>query len=393
MHTTSDPKSAAADRELSLFRGGPFYSLQRATRIIHQNEWFLGRRITLAIALGWLPLILITAVSNPGGLISLLKDYRVHSRMLIAVPVLLVGQLLMEERFRMVVTHIIKADLLLPSDLVSMDDMIASLRRLRDSWIPELTIVALLVVHTSTSIKGQVDATPWLAYGAWPDMHLTPAGWYAVLLSVTLFQFLLGLGLWKWLLWTLFAFKLSRLSLRLVATHPDGHGGLGFLGLTPVAFAPVVFAVATAIGATWRHEILHDGANLMTFKLPAIVLVVIIAVVALGPLAFFVPKLAALRRRGILEYGILGQMQSTDFHEKWVSQRNGPKAEFLTAPEISTLADFGQSYDRLQQLRPFPADRGAFIALALSVVVPMLPVILAVIPLVIILKTLLKALG
>jgi len=136
MHTTSDPKSAAADRELSLFRGGPFYSLQRATRLIHQNEWYFGRRITLGIALGWLPLILITAVSNPGGLISLLKDYRVHSRMLIAVPVLLVGQLLMEERFRMVVTHIIKADLLLPSDLAIMDDMIASLRRLRDSWIP-----------------------------------------------------------------------------------------------------------------------------------------------------------------------------------------------------------------------------------------------------------------
>jgi len=86
-------------------------------------------------------------------------------------------------------------------------------------------------------------------------------------------------------------------------------------------------------------------------------------------------------------------MQSTDFHEKWVYQHNGHEAEFLTAPESSTLADFGQSYERLQQLRPFPADRGAFIALAVSVVVPMLPAILAVIPLVIILKTLLKALG
>jgi hypothetical protein len=179
----------------------------------------------------------------------------------------------------------------------------------------------------------------------------------------------------------------------LVATHPDGHGGLGFLGLTSVAFTPVVFAAATVIGATWRHEILHQGAKLMSFKLPAIALVVIIALVALGPLAFFVPQLAALRRRGILEYGILGQMHSTDFHEKWICQRTGHESEFLTAPESSTLADFGQSYERLEQLRPFPADRGAFIALAISVVVPMLPVILAVIPLVVILKTLLKALG
>jgi hypothetical protein len=35
----------------------------------------------------------------------------------------------------------------------------------------------------------------------------------------------------------------------------------------------------------------------MTFKLPAIALAVIIALVALGPLAFFVPRLAALRRQ------------------------------------------------------------------------------------------------
>ena len=72
------------------------------------------------------------------------------------------------------------------------------------------------------------------------DLDRTPAGWYAVVISVTMFQFLLGLGLWKWLLWTLFAFKLSRMKLKLIATHPDGHGGLGFLSLTPIGFTPVV---------------------------------------------------------------------------------------------------------------------------------------------------------
>jgi hypothetical protein len=42
--------------------------------------------------------------------------------------------------------------------------------------------------------------------------------------------------------------------------------------------------------------------------LPTIALGVIVAFVALGPLVLFVPRLAALRRRGILEYGILGQL-------------------------------------------------------------------------------------
>jgi len=184
---------------------------------------------------------------------------------------------------------------------------------------------------------------------------------------------------------------LSRLDLKLVPTHPDGHGGLGFLGLTPVAFTPISFAAATVIGATWRQELLH-GANLVAFKVPAIILVIIIGLVALGPLAFFVPRLAALRRQGILEYGILGQMHTSDFHDKWIHQRIGHEADFLAAPESSTLCDFGQSYEKLEDLRPFPADRGALIALAVSVVVPMLPVILAVIPLVVVLKGLLEAL-
>lgn len=130
----------------------------------------------------------------------------------------------------------------------------------------------------------------------------------------------------------------------------------------------------------------------MTFKLPAIVLTYLVALIALGPLAFFVPQLAALRRRGILEYGILGQLHSIDFHEKWILSRAGHEAEFLTAGETSTLADFGQAYEKLKDLKPFPLDRDVLIVLGLSLSIPLLPVILAAVPLVVILKTLLEAL-
>lgn len=106
----------------------------------------------------------------------------------------------------------------------------------------------------------------------------------------------------------------------------------------------------------------------------------------------FVPRLAALRLQGILDYGTLGQMHSSDFHEKWITRRAGYEAEFLTAPESSTLADYGQSYEKLQRLKPFPADRGALTALAAAVVIPMSAVILAVVPLVVVLKGLLAAL-
>lgn len=392
MHTNADSSPSHAPAEDSFVRGGPFYRAQQSLGLIHPNGWNLGRRITVLIVFTWLPLLLLTALLNFPGLDSLLRDYRVHARLLIAVPVLLFGELLMEARFRAVMAHIRHAHLLDASDLEHMDGVIAKLIRFRDSFLPELVVLVLLVIHTAASYKGLVDPTPWLARGSAANLQLSAAGWYAVLVSAPIFQFLLGLSLWKWLLWVIFAFKLSRRNLKLVPTHPDRHGGLGFLSLTPGVFAPITFAASAVIGATWRYDILHHGAHLKNFMMPTIALAVIVAFIALGPLLFFVPRLAALRRRGILEYGILGQLHSLEFHQKWILHRAGHESEFLLAPESSTLADYGQSYEKIEQLNPFPAGKQDLIPLALAIAIPAFPVIIAQIPVTIVLQDLLRAL-
>jgi hypothetical protein len=392
MDDKANPPVTAAPQDTSLVRGGPFYRIQRAFGLMRPGQWNLGRRIASLIAVGWLPLFLITAILNPGGLDSLIRDYRVHSRMLIAVPALLIAELLMEARFSAIMRHIRQAGLLDESDTKRVDSTIVSLIRVRDSLLPELMVILILILHSVTTYKGLVDATPWLASGTAPDLHLTMAGRYAVLVSASIFQFLLGLLLWKWLLWTFFSFKLSRCNLKLIPTHPDGHGGLGFLGMTAAAFAPIAFAATAVIGATWREEILYHRAHLMDFKFPAIALLVIVVLVAFGPLVFFVPRLAALRRKAILEYGILGQIHSAEFHEKWILHRAGHESEFLEAPDSSTLTDYGTSYEKIERLQPFLADKGALYTLAACVAIPALPAIVAEIPIVVVLQDLLKAL-
>lgn len=392
MQTAVQENVTATQPELSLVRGGPFYRAQQSARLIRPDEWNSARRMIFAIALTWVPLVLLTVLFRPEGLASLLRDYRVYSRLFIAIPVLLLGQPLMDSRFRMVMQHILEANLLGDQDLALLNRTKLRLLRLRDALLPEATILLLVVVHTATSFRGMVDATPWLTYGVVPQIQLTPAGWYAVLVSGTVFQFLLGLALWKWLLWSIFAFQLSRLNLRLFATHPDGHGGLGFLALTAEAFTPISFAASTVIGSTWRYELPNQGLKPTALRLPAIVLLAIIALVALGPLAFFVRRLAALRRLGMEEYGVLGQIHSAEFHQKWINHRAGHEEEFLTASEIGTLSGYSRSYNKLERLNPFPADKANFIELAISVVVPMLPVLLTMFPVIVIVKDLLKAL-
>jgi hypothetical protein len=134
----------SAPAESSLVRGGPFYRAQRALGLIRPTQWNLGRRIPVLLAIGWLPLFLLTALLNPRGLHSLLTDYRVHARLLIAVPALLIGEILMDSRFRAVLAHVRQAGLLEAPDQAYMDGVTATLVRLRDAFLPELVVLDIL---------------------------------------------------------------------------------------------------------------------------------------------------------------------------------------------------------------------------------------------------------
>ena len=378
--------------EISLVRGGPFYRVQEALRLLRPDRWNLGRRIAIAIGVGWVPLVVLTVALKPATIGELLRDYAVNVRMLVAVPVLLAGQILMETVFRTIIHHIREAKLLSSPEQAKMDLTISSIVRLRDSFIAEAVIVVVAYLNFAARRESLVGiAQAWALNDMGTGVHLSAAGWYYALASQLLYQLLLGISLWKWMLWIFFLFRLSRLDLNLVSTHPDRQGGLGFLGMSSLAIAPTVFVASALIGSTWRTQILMQGAHLKDFKVEAAVLLAILLVIAVGPLLLFVPKLLHLRRMGILQYGILGQLHSTGFHKKWVLNRTGHEEEFLTAPEISTLIDYATSYENVEKLQPFPFDRNSLVAVVLAAAMPMLPVVLAEIPFVTVLKGLLSA--
>jgi len=381
-----------ATREVSLVRGGPFYRVQEAIHLLTPQRWNLGPRILIAIGVGWVPLVLLTLLSKPDTIMNLLKDYAVNVRMLVAVPVLLLGQIMMENVFRMIIHHLRETDLLASPEQAKMDRTIARLVRLRDSILAEAIVVVVAYISLGSIVASRMAiAQGWALGDIAPAHHLSLAGWYYALVSQLIFRFLIGISLWKWFLWICFLFRLSRLDLQLVPTHPDQHGGIGFLGMSPLAIAPTMFVLSAAIGSTWRTEILNHGAHLMNFKIDAAVLVVIILGIAMGPLALFIPRLSHLRRSGILQYGTLGQIQSTEFHKKWVLNRAGHEEDFLSAPEISTLFDYSGDYENVEKLQPFPLDRGAAIKLLVAIAIPMLPVVLSEIPFITVLKGLLSA--
>ncbi|HVH25488.1 MAG TPA: hypothetical protein VM818_01970 [Vicinamibacterales bacterium] len=75
---------AADDIAISLIRGGSFYWVQEKFRLIRPGAWDLQRRLPFAVAITWLPLLVLAFTY--GGLEHLravLVDYRVYARVFV----------------------------------------------------------------------------------------------------------------------------------------------------------------------------------------------------------------------------------------------------------------------------------------------------------------------
>ena len=386
---------AVPEMPISLIRGGTLYWVQEKARLLQPGQWGLHKRLPLAIAIAWLPLVVLTAVHGGAGsssdLAALLTDYRVYARVFIAIPLLLLGQITMETHFREMAQHFLDANLAGVDELPRLRRIMEKARHLRDAKLPEiLAIVAVYLQIAYMLQSGRLHSASW-AVQAGSNM-LTPAGYYSMFVAHALFLGLLALALWKWFIWVVVLHDLSRLNLQLDATDGDLAAGLGFLGELPKAFVPLALAVSAVIGANWRAQVLAGTATLSSLRLPAGLLVVLILLIFFLPLLMFTPRLIKEKKEGSLNYGSLRHLHSLLFREKWIAERNEHVEELLGTSDISSLADISSSFKNVEEMSVFAFRKSSAIALIAALAVPMIPAITSRIPFKELLKSLLDAL-
>ena len=121
--------------------------------------------------------------------------------------------------------------------------------RLRNSVVVEVLLIAFVYgvgVLVIWRTHGAIDVPTW--YGSPLGGKLQPslAGWWLGCVSLPLVQFLLIRWYFRLFIWTRFLWQVSRIELRLVPTHPDRAGGLGFLSIMSYAFGPLLLAQGVA---------------------------------------------------------------------------------------------------------------------------------------------------
>jgi hypothetical protein len=374
--------------DFSLVLGGPLYQLLRRARLTDDALMLQRRRIVVISLVAWLPLLVLAALGGRllGGDVAVpfLMDVDVHVKFLVVIPLLVAAELLVHRRMRPIVTTFRDRGLIPAGAEDRLEAAVASAIRLRNSVPAEVLLIAFVYVVGITVVwrhYAALDAATWYATPSGDGTRLTLAGaWYGYV-SLPLFQFLLCRWYYRMFIWSRLLWQVSRIDLNLVPTHPDRVGGLGFLAATTHAFIPLLMAHGALVAGNLANQIFHAGASLTQFRLEVLLLVIFMVILVVGPFMVFAPQLAQVRRTGLREYGTLAQGYVRNFDRKWLRGDGDDGEPLLGSGDIQSLADLGNSFSIIQDMRVVPVTKQAMFQLAGATVAPVVPLLLTLMPL------------
>jgi hypothetical protein len=366
----------------SLVVGGPLFQFYRRAYLSGEALEWARRRVVVIIAIAWFPLLALSMIGGRtmGGVIAIpfLSDIETHVRFLVALPILIFAELTIHNRLRPTVESFLERHIIIPEEVPAFRNAISSTLSLRNSFTVEVGLIVLVYTVGLWIWRSQVatGAATWYALPAASELHLTLAGYWYAFISIPIFQFMLLRWYFRFFLWFHFLWRVSKLRLNLIPTHPDRAAGLGFLGSSTYAFGPILFAQGALLAGLIANRVLYLGENLIGFKVEAAGLLAFIVVFVLCPLVVFTPQLARSKRRGLGDYGRLASRYVQGFEEKWVKQKSARADELLGNADIQSLADLGNSFGVVREMRLTPFGLKDVTRLALMTAAPLLPLTL-----------------
>jgi hypothetical protein len=384
--TQAHSENALPEADFSVVIGGPLFQALRRARLTGDALQLVRRRIVVLATVSWVPLLaLSTADSKAWGdavAVPFLSDIDAHARFLVALPLLIVAELIVHERLRTVVAQFVTLGLVRGAVRERFDAAIGNAVRLRNSVVAEVTLVAIVYgvgIFVLWRYYGALSAATWYAAPVADGRQLHLAGWWYFLVSLPVFQFLLLRWYFRLFVWARFLWHVSRLDVAYAPMHPDRNGGLGFLSRVGYAFTPLLFAQGTLLAGMIANRIFFEGAALTDFKIEVFTFVVAMVGIVLAPMLVFVVPLSRAKRAGLREYGHIAKRHLDEFDEKWLHGGGGSSEQLLGNPDVSSLADMGGSFDVVREMRIIPITRDTVLQLVVMTLLPVAPLLLTMI--------------
>lgn len=376
MATAPDPP--VPEFYFSPVQGGPLRRIRKAIGLVPEKGGGLALRVVVIVAVAWLPVMVGALIAGQalGGADPLTRHFGVHARFLIAVPLLIFAEAFMERLIPPMVRHFATSGLIDSANMPEFREALSTATRLRDSiWGSMFVLVVVGGVVLNASVSGAPgEEMSWTVAHPGGAAEFGFAGWWYTFVARPIFAGLLAIWIWRILaLWILF-WKLSALDLRLVASHPDRIGGLGFMEGLTVACAPIVLAISVVLAGRWGHDVLYHGVHVDSLRPLVIAFVVTMLIVFNGPLLVLGRHTRAFKRAKLLEYSALVGNHGDLVYRKWLGGQDVGAPDILDAPELGPTVDISSIYQAVAQMRFAPIGKSSVVSIAVASLLPMLPV-------------------
>jgi hypothetical protein len=376
--TSSETQPEGASR--GILNGGLLTWVQISGAHEGPNGRTVSRGAILAVLIGWLPLVILSAIAGGEALPALLHDCGVHARFLIAAPLFIIADAFCTPRLNAIALHFREAGLVPQDQVPRFDAAVASTRALALSGPAGIVIVAAAYVVVAIVA---LTASPEIV----PRWHRSPgtgeyttAGWWHVLVSLPLHVSLFFAWLWRVALWARLLRRIADLDLRLIPVHPDRTGGLLFVGYSVRAFSIVALPIGTVGAGSVANSVLRNGVQGFADGMVIVVMLVTVLVMFVAPLLVFTESLQRAWRRGVFSYGALAARVGEEFERKWFAADAKVGEAALEAPDFSAATDLYQVASNINGMRFVPIDWASLLLLIVSVLVSLVPVVLLAIP-------------
>lgn len=365
----------------SLMRGGLVYRVLKALGLVGRGRSVTAGLAILLVLLTMGPLLAMSALNGtllPGFSqvhMALLGDYALLARFLVALPLLVVFAPICDELFRQTLSQFSRSGMVHPVQRGPFDTLLSDMQRARNSILPELAclLLALLPVLLNAAPVGMLDddITDWSRV----DGELTPAGRWFIFVATSIFRFVGLIWTWRFLLWAWLLWRLSRIDLDLRASHPDGTGGLGFLGVIQQRFSVLAFAGGVLLSGYCINHMLYLGQTLAGLKHLLLGYVVMVTMAIMAPLLVMTPRLLKAKRNGLLLYSLLGHDAVHTFDRRWLGERPADAPSLLDTGDASAICDFTSVYATIRGMSAIPISRWNLLWIAVAATLPLGPLV------------------
>lgn len=358
--------------------GGPLYRLGCRLGLVRDGTDTVPLGLVLG-AVPWIVLVALALLEGLGDALFSIEAIGKHVRLLVAIPLLFVCEAFIDPRFTAFVQGIVRSRVVPTSAHPALESEIARIARWKDAWLPEAFFLLAVAWLALTMRSGDIFHSLFgLAGASSPGVlsDTTLTNQWNWMVCKPLFQFLLLRWLWQLALWCFFLWRLSRLELRLVPTHPDRAGGLGYLEVVHTEFVPLILAISAVQSASLAQDIALGGMAIDAIY-PSVAFVLLVdAVLFLGPLLIFSRDLWRCKVRGMSDYGAFAERYVSEFDRKWLGAETAPRERLLGTADIQSLADLSNAVSIVRDMRLVPVSQSMLIYLAIAALLPLLPLVL-----------------